>query len=156
MTLHYADLSSASDLLKQMFHAAWPIRSTSQVWAVTCHQYWISALVSQTTFRGENKSGVAKCQLFSQANSDVFEKEYATGRCVWNSGYPWYRYVWEILVSQNLAELSPTAEEKSIKKKHRLARTWTQNTITINKPTRDFTALKRSTQGTTLFWQYIY
>ena len=141
--------------LKQIFNAARPIRSTSQVWAVTRYQDRISALVSQTKFRGETKSGVAKCQLFSQANSDLFEEEYATGRCVWNSGY---RYVWEIRVSQNLTELGENSQQqrKRALKKHRLARTWTQNTITINKPTRDFTALKRSTQGTTLLWQYMY
>jgi len=33
---------------------------------VTHHQYGISALVSQTSFRGETSSGVAKCRLFSQ------------------------------------------------------------------------------------------
>ena len=32
------------------------------------HQNGISALVSQTSFRGETVSGVAKCRLFSQVN----------------------------------------------------------------------------------------
>ena len=32
------------------------------------HQNGISALVSQTSFRGEAVGGVAKCRLFSQAN----------------------------------------------------------------------------------------
>ena len=31
------------------------------------HQYGISALVSQTSFRGETVGGIAKCRLFSQA-----------------------------------------------------------------------------------------
>ena len=31
----------------------------------TRHQYGISALVSQTSFRGETSGGVAKCRLFS-------------------------------------------------------------------------------------------
>ena len=31
------------------------------------HQYGISALVPQTSFRGETRDGVAKCRLFSQA-----------------------------------------------------------------------------------------
>ena len=31
------------------------------------HQYGISALVSQTLFRGETSGGVAECRLFSQA-----------------------------------------------------------------------------------------
>ena len=36
-------------------------------WVVTCHQYEISALVSQMSFHGETVGGVAKCRLFSQA-----------------------------------------------------------------------------------------
>ena len=30
-----------------------PIRSTTQIWVVTCHQYGISALVSETSFGGK-------------------------------------------------------------------------------------------------------
>ena len=46
------------------------MRSTTQIWVVTRHQYGISALVSQTSFGGETSGGVAKGQLFSrQANS---------------------------------------------------------------------------------------
>ena len=44
MTSHYPDLDSASDWVKQMSHSARPIRRTR-------HQYGISALVSQTSFR---------------------------------------------------------------------------------------------------------
>ena len=43
------------------------IRSTTQIWVVTHHQYGISALVSQTSFGGETSGSVAKFQLFSQA-----------------------------------------------------------------------------------------
>ena len=32
-----------------------------------CHQYGISALASQTSFRGESSGRFTKCQLFSQA-----------------------------------------------------------------------------------------
>ena len=53
MACHYPDLDSASDWLKQIFLAAWPIRSSTQIGEVTCHQYGISALVSQMSFRGE-------------------------------------------------------------------------------------------------------
>ena len=67
MTHHYPDLGSASDWLNQISHAARPIRSTAQIWVVTRHQYGISVLVSQTSFRGETSGGVAKCRLFSQA-----------------------------------------------------------------------------------------
>ena len=69
MTRHYPDLSSASDWLNQIYHAARPIRSTTQIWVVTRHQYGISALVSQTSFGGETSGSVAKCWLFSQARS---------------------------------------------------------------------------------------
>ena len=71
MTHHYPDLGSASDWLKQISHAGRPIRSTTQIWVVTRHQYGISALVSQTSFRGETAGGVAKCRLFSQATVRV-------------------------------------------------------------------------------------
>ena len=67
MTRHYPDLGSASDWLNQIFHAARPIRSTTQIWVVTQHQYGISALVSQTPFGGKTSGSVDKCRLFSQA-----------------------------------------------------------------------------------------
>ena len=38
---------------------------------VACHQYGISVLVSQTSFRGETIGGVTKSQLFSQAMAAV-------------------------------------------------------------------------------------
>ena len=41
MTRHYPDLGSASDWLNQISHAARPIRSTTQIWVATLHQYWI-------------------------------------------------------------------------------------------------------------------
>ena len=45
-----------------------PIRSTTQIWPVTRHQYGISALVSQMSFGVKTSGSVAKCRLFSQAN----------------------------------------------------------------------------------------
>ena len=63
-------LGSASDWLNQISHAARPIRSTTQNWVVTLHQYRISALVSKTSIPGETVGGVAKCRLFSQARFD--------------------------------------------------------------------------------------
>ena len=44
-----------------------PISSTTQIWVVTRPQCGISALVCQTSFRGETTVGVTKCRLFSQA-----------------------------------------------------------------------------------------
>ena len=67
MTCHNPDLGSASDWLKEISQVARPSRSTSQIWVVMRHQYGISALVSQTSIRGETIGGVAKCRLFSQA-----------------------------------------------------------------------------------------
>ena len=46
-----------------------PVISTTQIWVVMRHQYGISGLDSQTSFRGETTEtsfGVAKCRLFSQ------------------------------------------------------------------------------------------
>ena len=45
-----------------------PIRSTTPICVVTRHQYGISALVAQTSFRRKTGGGVAKCRLFSQAD----------------------------------------------------------------------------------------
>ena len=55
--------------INQISHAARPIRGTTQIWVVTRHQYWISALVCQTSFGGETSGSVTKCRLFSQARS---------------------------------------------------------------------------------------
>ena len=51
MMRHHPDLGSAFNWLKQVSHAAWPIRSTTQIWIVSRRQFGISALVSQTSFR---------------------------------------------------------------------------------------------------------
>ena len=76
MTRHYPDLGSASDWLNQISHAARPIRSTTQIWVVTRHQYGISALVSQTSFGGETSGSVAKCRLFSQATGHLLSRGF--------------------------------------------------------------------------------
>ena len=44
-----------------------PIRSTSQIWVVTRHQFGIPRLVSQTLFRGATSGGVEKSRLYSPA-----------------------------------------------------------------------------------------
>ena len=64
-TRHYPDLSCASvaeNLLQ-------PIKSTTQIWVVKLHHYGMSALVCQTSFRGETRGSVAKYRLFSHATS---------------------------------------------------------------------------------------
>ena len=70
MMHHYPDLldmSSASDWSCRVENLFQPIRSPTQIWVVTRHQYGIFALVSQTSFGGETSGSVAKCRLFSQA-----------------------------------------------------------------------------------------
>ena len=67
--------------IKFSSHAAQPIRSTTQIWVVTRHQYGISALVSQTSFGGKTSGSVAKCRLFSQASlPPVLQKKTCLGR----------------------------------------------------------------------------
>ena len=65
--VHYPDLCSASDWLKEISSAARPIRSTDKIWKVKRHQYGIFVLVPQTSFRGEIIGGVGKFRLFPQA-----------------------------------------------------------------------------------------
>ena len=75
MIHHYPDLGSASDWLKQISHTAQPIRGTTQKWLVTCHQYRISALVFQTSFRRETVGEIAKCWLFSRGTLYLWLKK---------------------------------------------------------------------------------
>ena len=84
MTRYHPDLGSASDWSCRLRNLMQPIISfwgiwvsgsffTTQIWVVTCHQYGISAIVSQTSFGGETSGSVAKCRLFSQANVEAVE-----------------------------------------------------------------------------------
>ena len=77
MTRHYSDLGSASDWSCRVGNLFQQIRSTTQVWVVTRHQYGISVLVSQTSFGGETTGSVAKSLLFSQARSSGGTKSLA-------------------------------------------------------------------------------
>ena len=52
--------------VKQISLPVQPIKSTTQIWLVTRHQYGIVVLVSQTSFRAETSDGVEKCRLISQ------------------------------------------------------------------------------------------
>ena len=71
MTRHYPDLASASDWLKRAGTSFQPIRSTTKIWAVTRHQYGISALVTQMSFCEGSNGDLAKRRLFSQASSQT-------------------------------------------------------------------------------------
>ena len=66
MTCYHPELGSDSNWSYRVGNLLQPTGSTTQNYVVTCHQYGISALVSQTSFRGETSGGIAKCRLFSQ------------------------------------------------------------------------------------------
>ena len=94
MTCHYPDLSSASDWLRQISHAVWPIRSTIEFWVVPRHQYGISMLVS----RGETNGGVANFCLFLQTSFFLFffffsAQQRGVGR-VW-LGKTLFQWLWK-------------------------------------------------------------
>ena len=57
--------------LKHISLAARLIRSTTQIWLVTRHQYGTSTLVSLTLFRVETSGYVAKSQLFRATPSSL-------------------------------------------------------------------------------------
>ena len=61
----FSDLGSASDWLCHLGNLLQPIRSTTQIWVVTCHQYGISVLISQMSFVKGDSGGFMKWQLFS-------------------------------------------------------------------------------------------
>ena len=67
MTRHYPDLGSVSHWSCHVGNLIQPMRSTTQIWVVTRHQYGLSVLVSQTSFGGETSDSVAKCRMFSRA-----------------------------------------------------------------------------------------
>ena len=66
--IHYPDLGGTS-VIGHVRKEICPnqIRSTTQIWVVTRHEYGISALVSQMSFWGKASGGDTKCQLFAQA-----------------------------------------------------------------------------------------
>ena len=63
--VRYLDRDSAPDWLKQISLAT--RRSTTQAWVVTRHQYGISAVHAQTSFRGKTNQN----RLFSPATSNL-------------------------------------------------------------------------------------
>ena len=92
MTRHYPDLSGASDWLNQISHATRPIRSTTQIWVVTRHQYGISALVSQTSFG--RKPVVASPNVGCFLRLEILVKNVCISDCkisLASSYYNWLR-----------------------------------------------------------------
>ena len=70
---HYQDLGTDSDWSCRVLNLLQPIRSTTQIWVVRRHQYGISALVSQTSFRGKTVGGVAKCLFLFRRMMDLLK-----------------------------------------------------------------------------------
>ena len=68
MIHYYPDLGSTSDWLCHVWYLLQPIKSTTQTWVVTCHQYGISALISQMPLPTKCclSSPATKQHLFSQ------------------------------------------------------------------------------------------
>ena len=60
ITRYYLDLGSVSDWSWRVRNLPQPIRSTTQTWLVTHHQYGFSALVSQGSIHEETSGGVAR------------------------------------------------------------------------------------------------
>ena len=93
MTHHYPDLTSACDWLNQISHAAWPIKSTTQIWVVIHHQCGISALISQMSFGRPGKPVVVSPNvgcflrlLFVQPVSIIAKFNISTTRFHWAGG----------------------------------------------------------------------
>ena len=135
MTYHYPDLGSAFDWSRRLGNLLQPIRSTTQIWVVTRHQYGISALVSLTSFRG----------LFSEATLASFiilscARLYLPGKRYWGkprscdqhdqtkhwrrpnqpTARPWIRSG-SSLSSASYRILSPTESEGQIERKKNTA-----------------------------------
>ena len=66
---HYPDLGSASDWSCSVGNLFQPIRSTTQIWVVTRHQYGISAFFFSDVIWWGTSGSVAKCRLFSQGEA---------------------------------------------------------------------------------------
>ena len=67
------------------------IRGITQIWEVTLHQYGISVLVSQTSFHGQTRGGLATFRLFSEAM--VMRKSYCRKSCTFINLVAWSKVV---------------------------------------------------------------
>ena len=68
---HYPDLASVFYWQCRERNFLQPIKSTIQIWVVKRHQYGISALVPQTSFRGETSGDVVKVDCFLRLRKTV-------------------------------------------------------------------------------------
>ena len=79
-TRHNPDLGNAFDCSCRVGNLLQPIKSTFQIWVVTCHRCGISALIFQTLFCRETSGGVARCRLFSKATRQRKPMRITKGR----------------------------------------------------------------------------
>ena len=78
---HYRDLGSASDWSCSDKNLLQPVMTSTGIWVVTCHQYWISVVVAQASFCGEKSGEVVRfISLF------CFVLFFFFGVCVWWRG----------------------------------------------------------------------
>ena len=76
---HFATPPLVLPRQEQISHATRPIKGITQIWVVTRHQYGISALVYQKSFRVETSGGVAKSRPFSQASFEYHFHDLSKG-----------------------------------------------------------------------------
>ena len=73
--IHYPDMASASDWLKEISLATRPIRSTTQIWVVTCHQFGITAVIAQMSFCRESSGASRNIGFFLRPIEESRTKE---------------------------------------------------------------------------------
>ena len=81
MTCYYLDLGSASDWSCPEGNLLQPIRSTNQIWVVKRHQYEISALFSQMSFRWEFGRKFFQTKLLSSLSHKICRLLSCTRAC---------------------------------------------------------------------------
>ena len=86
MVCHYPDQGSAFDWSCRVVNLLQPIRSTTQIWVVTRHQYGISAVLTQMSFRGETSGCVANLSGYYSVNdNDWKDIDISTVLTSWTS-----------------------------------------------------------------------
>ena len=105
MTSHYPGLGSATDWPCRVGNLIQPIRSPTQIWIVTRHQYGISALVSLPSFGEETRVRVSfvsdKAENHSNerkgnenSKDEEKEKRHKRKKQWWHSGLVFVLLIW--------------------------------------------------------------
>ena len=132
MMYHYPDLASATEWSCYLGNLLQPIRNTRQIWAVKCHQYGISELVHQTSFRRKTSGGLAIWWLFSQAASEHDRgcnsyQHNALCSHFWSFTLYWCPFVFVLLLTQHFRHynLRTSHESKNDKSYNESPQVWT-------------------------------